>query len=323
MNKDGRARRRLTQHKKGMVFLSNLKMPKLSLIENPEIQGRHAVILGAGASRQAFPQGDANGNRVPLMNDFDELFGISKMLKDSDIHISHTDFEGLYSTLIRKYTNHPIIKRIEDRIYYYFSSLQLPNYPTLYDHLLISLRPKDYIFTFNWDPFLFDTWNRWNNILPLPAIFYLHGNVRIGYCKEHLVYGAKTQSCPSCRQKLKPIPIIYPVENKEYGNAFLKAQWEVLNKALSETHILTIFGYSAPTTDIRAIRAMESAWSRDNKFIERIEVINTQSRDELKNTWDPFIIRTYFDYEQDFYNSRIALNPRRTCEQFIHTQYEW
>jgi hypothetical protein len=32
--------------------------------------------------------------------------------------------------------------------------LELPDHPTVYDHLLLSLRKKDAIFTFNWDPFL-------------------------------------------------------------------------------------------------------------------------------------------------------------------------
>jgi hypothetical protein len=37
----------------------------------------------------------------------------------------------------------------------YFAQLELPVEPTIYDALLLSLRDKDAVFTFNWDPFLF------------------------------------------------------------------------------------------------------------------------------------------------------------------------
>ena len=36
----------------------------------------------------------------------------------------------------------------------YFSSLALPEHPSIYDYLVLGLRPKDVIATFNWDPFL-------------------------------------------------------------------------------------------------------------------------------------------------------------------------
>jgi hypothetical protein len=59
-------------------------------------------------------------------------------------------------------------------------SLQLPSTATHYDRILLSLRKKDAIFTFNWDPFLFDAYVRNMNMgISLPAIFFLHGNVRM------------------------------------------------------------------------------------------------------------------------------------------------
>ncbi|MFW6223076.1 MAG: hypothetical protein ACOC3T_05645 [Bacteroidota bacterium] len=33
----------------------------------------HVVILGAGASAAAFPQGDANGKKLPVMNDLADI----------------------------------------------------------------------------------------------------------------------------------------------------------------------------------------------------------------------------------------------------------
>jgi len=49
---------------------------------------------------------------------------------------------------------------------------------------LLSLRKKDAVCTFNWDPFLYDAWIR-NRHLDLPEIFFLHGNVRCGHCPTH------------------------------------------------------------------------------------------------------------------------------------------
>lgn len=50
---------------------------------------------------------------------------------------------------------------------------------------LLALREKDTIFTFNWDPFLFDAYQRNRHAVSLPSIYFLHGNVRIGACEEH------------------------------------------------------------------------------------------------------------------------------------------
>ena len=77
------------------------------------------------------------------------------------------------------------MKEIEKRIDAYFSSLRIPREATKYDFLLLSLREKDAIFTFNWDPFLFDAYKRNAHIASLPEIFFLHGNVRIGICPNH------------------------------------------------------------------------------------------------------------------------------------------
>ena len=40
------------------------------------------------------------------------------------------------------------LRNYQTAIFQYFSSLSLPGIPTIYDHLLLSLRPKDVIATF-------------------------------------------------------------------------------------------------------------------------------------------------------------------------------
>ena len=125
------------------------------LIENPEILKPHVVVLGAGASKAAFLNGDASGNQLPVMNDLVKKIGLNSLLKNSGIDPTE-NFETIYSRL----TDNDIKVQIEEQIANYFSKLELPKTVTIYDQLLLSLREKDSIFTFNWDPFLFDAYQR-------------------------------------------------------------------------------------------------------------------------------------------------------------------
>jgi hypothetical protein len=157
---------------------------KCVLVNKPENLRGHVVILGAGASVQALPQGDVNGRKLPTMNNFVEVLNLETVLMQAGIEFQGRNFETIYSELYMKNPESDFLKRIEEAVYSYFNNLELPEKPTLYDHLLLSLRPKDLIATFNWDPFLFDAWERNSLIAPLPQIAYLHGNVRIGYCLD-------------------------------------------------------------------------------------------------------------------------------------------
>ena len=219
--------------------------------------GRHIVILGAGASIAAFPNGDANRKKIPMMNDLIAILGLELLLKRGGIKNTDRNFEDIYSELYENDPESPFLKEIEEVIYTYFDSLKLPELPTMYDHLVLSLRPKDLIATFNWDPFLFDAWNRNKNKIPTPQIVHLHGNVRLAYCPEHPVYGERGMYCPKCDRELIPSRLLYPVKIKNYANnPFIKTEWEVLKKYLRQARTLTIFGYGAPTTDKEAVNML-------------------------------------------------------------------
>src|ERR1700722_15150472 len=78
-----------------------------------------------------------------------------------------------------------LIKRIEDIIENYFAFMQLPEEATIYDYLILSLREKDIIATFNWDPFLAQAFARNMEVIGfrnMPKIVFLHGNVAMGVC---------------------------------------------------------------------------------------------------------------------------------------------
>ncbi len=279
---------------------------------------RHIVILGAGASIAAFPDGDANGKRLPTMDNLIEMLGLEPVLERGGVKNRRRNFEDIYSELYENDPGSPFLKEIEEIVYTYFDSLKLPESPTVYDHLLMSLRPKDIVATFNWDPFLFDAWNRNKDKVPAPEIIHLHGNVRLAYCPEHPVYGEHGMYCPECDRELIPSRLLYPVTMKNYVNdTFIKTEWEVLQKGLRQAMTLTIFGYGAPTTDKEAVDIMNSAWDKDNRLIERTEIIDIKDKEVLWTLWKPFIIRTYLDCPENFYQSRIANFPRRTCEALL------
>ena len=252
------------------------------------------------------------------MDNLVEMLGLEPVLERGEVKNIRRNFEDIYSELYENDPSSPILKKIEEIVYAYFDSLQPSEYPTIYDYLLLSLRPKDYIATFNWDPFLFDAWNRIKDKVPVPEVLHLHGNVRLAYCPEHPTYGEHGMYCPKCDRELIPTRLLYPITKKNYINdSFIKTEWEVLKKGLREAKTLTIFGYGAPTTDEEAVGIMNSAWDKDNRLIERVEIIDIKDKETLWNQWDSFIVRTYIDCPESFEQSRLANYPRRTCEALL------
>lgn len=299
-----------------------MSITKSQLISEPKNLRRHIVILGAGASVQAFPKGDVNGKVLPLMENLIEVVGLKTVLDRADVEYQGRNFETVYSELYEHDPATSLLEEIEKIVYAYFDGLRLPESPTLYDHLLMSLRPKDIVATFNWDPFLFDAWNRNKDKVPVPNIVHLHGNVRVAHCLEHPTYGEHGMICPECHRKLMPTRLIYPVSMKDYNGIFLETEWKVLEDCLRQAMTLTVFGYSAPDTDKKALDLMNKAWDKENRLIERVEVIDTKNEEVLRKQWSPFTIRNYIDLTRDFYESRIPESPRRTCEKlFYETRY--
>lgn len=198
-------------------------MDNNNLIENPDwIQKPHVVLLGAGASLSAFPHGDANENILPLMANIVDVIGLAKIFKNAGLDVTQ-NFETIYPTLKKD-----MKQAVEDKILTYFSDLKLPSKATLYDKILLSLRGKDAVFTFNWDPFLYDAYERNKEICALPNIFFLHGNVRIGWCNNCYQLGQTNQECSACSNVYKNVPLLYPIEKKDYfkSHEYTKSCWE-------------------------------------------------------------------------------------------------
>ncbi len=148
--------RLFAEHKSKM----KIWVAKQELIECPRTSlAPHVVLLGAGASRAAFPNGDRLFQPIPLMNDLVEILKIRPILEQAG-RFESDNFELIYARLVDDPQHDEIRKQVDRRIENYFLSLELPEKATLYDRIVLSLKQGDAIFTFNWDPFLFDAYTR-------------------------------------------------------------------------------------------------------------------------------------------------------------------
>lgn len=64
--------------------------------------------------------------------------------------------------------------------------------------------------------------------------------------------------CRKCGGKLNRPKILFPIKEKNYGDdLYIKYAWDGFLDLLSRVSIVTIFGYSAPKSDVLAIEAMK------------------------------------------------------------------
>lgn len=174
-------------------------MTNEELIDLRMEQRPHVVILGAGASRAAFPDGDGNGRQIPVMNDLVKLIDLGELLQSTGLEWRDRNFEEVYANLRSDDTYQKVADTVEDKVRIYFAEMQLPGQACLYDHLLLSLRSKDAIATFNWDPFLMDAYRRNVHVRELPHMLFLHGCVRAGLCPVHRKTAGSVILAPTVR----------------------------------------------------------------------------------------------------------------------------
>lgn len=282
----------------------------------------HTVILGAGATIAAIPNGDKNGKYSSVMSGLIEKLHLDDVLEGIVLQTNSDNLENIYSELHERPECKEALQELERRLYAYFASLEIPDYPTIYDLLILSLTEKDVIATFNWDPLLLQAYVRCASITEnLPHILCLHGNVAMGFCKEHREFGMTDASCPVCGRKLPPTRLLYPVKNKDYSSDdYIRSCWEATEYILENSYMLTIFGYSAPTSDIDAVRLLKKGWGiPDKRYLEEVSVIDIISEDQMLEKWKDFIHSHHYKYTHSFYESYLGMFPRRSCEMVFAT----
>jgi hypothetical protein len=260
----------------------------------------HVVLLGAGASRAAFPNGEASGRRLPLMADFIEIVPVQALLDKCGVEWRQRGFEEVYSSLVEDPSQAAVVRELESAIYTYFDALALPNEATIYDALVLSLRSKDVI----------------AKLGSLPQLLFLHGNVLAGYCVNHRVAGLKGNRA-SCGCAPVPSQLLYPITKKNYQDSPLDSVWKEFQGHLKTALFVTIFGYSAPSADKEALDLMAEAWGEwKSRQFEQIEFIDRKSEADLLKSWSAFVWLGHHDVRGFFRDSWIAKHPRRSIEAF-------
>jgi hypothetical protein len=285
-------------------------------IANVSFERPHVVLLGAGASLAAFPKGDRSGQQLPLLNNFVHVIGLESLMLEAGVSKPYDDFEEIYSRISLNPKLDNVRARIERAVYEYFEELKLPDEPSLYDYLVLSLRPKDVIATFNWDPFLWNALHRNRKFTPGPSVLFLHGSVAAGYCDKCKKIFSRSNRICRCGNALNDLPILFPVTKKDYNSdPAIAAHWRALQQALRDCWAFTILGYSAPKTDIEAIDLLKGGWGNvGDRNLEEIEIIDIKDEDCLRHSWDQFIHTHHYTVKDSFFDSWIAQHPRRSCE---------
>lgn len=276
----------------------------------------HVVILGAGASRKACPEGDANGRVLPLMADLVEVTGLQPLLRKYKLPERVIDFEILYQELWEDSSSSEAREAIESHIQTYFEQLQLPPTVTFYDQLLLSLREKDVIVTFNWDPLLPQAFKRNRHVCNLPHLVFLHGNVDVGACNEHRTKGFLEHGCSECQEPLSRSKLLYPIARKDYNaDPLIANEWSEVGEALRYAYIITIIGYRAPESDVEAKDLLLTAWqqNRSREFGE-LDIVDIRSREELESEWQRFFVRTHYGIST--HPHWLFKHARRSCDHF-------
>jgi len=298
------------------------KIPVLSLPFGKD--GRagppHVVILGAGASVAAWEDWGRVGRRPLLTKELFDIEGVQGQFEDAGFGRHNDDFEATYSDLADVAAAEPFAVEIQRLIRAYFDGLSLPDLPTMYDYLILALRPKDVIATFNWDPYLREAYRRCLSAFDyrdvLPRIHFLHGNVRVGSCKTCRKVGWTDQRCEACSRLLEPSKLLYPVKRKHYSDdPLLHSEWTMTSDELKQAYMLTVFGYAAPATDVEAKQLLLDGWKEGPlREMAQIEIVNVEDKETSLEKWNDFIVRDHAWHLTTIEDSWLYKHPRRTCD---------
>jgi len=287
----------------------------------------HVLLLGAGASKAALPDGDRNGKPIPVLKDLAKDLRLQDYFPSDLKALSESDFELAYSQLFDRGQSKEL-EKMSEIIMTYLLDLELPDQVNLYDILHLTLRKKDIIATFNWDPFLMLSRTRLAKlgVNKFPKLFFLHGNVAVGYCEKDKISGLVGNKCSKCSHYFKPSKLLYPIEHKNYqDDPFIKREWEAIRYFLKNCFMLTVFGYSAPKTDVEAIKLLKEGWGDvESRDMEQTEIISHSysDHDALRKTWSDFIHTHHYEIHNSFFESFICNHPRRSGEAYWNQYYE-
>lgn len=293
------------------------KKDALPDFRNGVCRNPHLVILGAGASCAAFLKGDKNGRKLPVMKTLATDLGLTNILSPKYAHLLD-DFELLYSTLYHSNEDTQLRETVDEAVHQYFLNLSVSDEPNLYDYLIMSLREKDVIASFNWDPLLLQSYLRHRRFNShVPQLLFLHGNVAVGICKSCKISGNYyNHICHRCLKPFSKMPLLYPVGKKNYSaNTAIRREWNTLKEVFKSAYYITIFGYSAPVTDVDARQIMLDSLKRNaSRVFSELDIIDISPEEIIEENWSEFLYSHHYNIMSDFKDSYLWWHPRRSCE---------
>ena len=81
---------------------------------------RHTVILGAGATIAAIPNGDKNGKRSSVMSGLIEKLNLQEIMNGIELKTKSDNLEDIYSELHSRPECTHATEELERRLYNYF-----------------------------------------------------------------------------------------------------------------------------------------------------------------------------------------------------------
>jgi hypothetical protein len=289
-------------------------------LDNKINHAPNVVVLGAGASRACCNEGDKNGAILPVMSDIISITGVKEFLDNNGIETTSDDFEEVYSDLHERQEIR-ILGEIENLTQQYFEKIAIPDKLTIYDKILLSLREKDVVISFNWDPLLPQAIMRCRQVTnKLPQTIFLHGNVELMVNEEQKKwqFARNLEHCGD--HGYVRTPLLYPIKKKNYKTSpFISEQWKSAAFALQEAYEVTIFGYSAPKTDVEAREIFLEAWVRNAiKYNSIFQIIDIAEERHVNETWREFNVNSFhFSVKDDISNNSFFYHPRRSCEAWF------
>lgn len=299
------------------MSLQNILPYRLPNIKDRKLTDPHVVIVGAGASIAACKV-DKNGREVPLLKNIHNVLGLTDELKKygfTDEEMS--DFELLYSSIYDRKEYTSLTRYLEEEVRKYFKQLQIPDKPTYYDYLILSLTEKDAIISFNWDPFLMQAYRRNLSVGNLPVLIFPHGNVGVGICDDCHTIGYADTLCTNCFREYDDMPLLFPVGQKNYNNnSVIKYQWLQAQDYLSRAMGITVYGYGVPETDKEAYQLMKVAYQKSRcKDIAPFTIINLTSEKEIQmKKWEELLDKDMTLFCDSFEQTLLWRNPRVSIE---------
>lgn len=137
-------------------------------------------------------------------------------------------------------------------------------------------------------------------------------------CEKDTVVGISGRNCSRCGQPFVPSKLLYPDKHKVYLlDRFIKSEWDILRRYLGKAYYLTVYGYSAPKTDVEARSLMLDVW-RKNKYLElaEVDVVDTATREALEASWEEFFFSHHYTIFDNMADSYLFRHPRRSCDAF-------